>query len=342
MRAFAFPLAALLATSACAGDEPAEIQVRWRHTRDRPVAPPALGPEDRVIVFERENPAQFQIIDSTGFELEGPYDTFPTLHAPAVVGTNIYIVTSIGRIVHTDLAGQDLAAPDVMLGATAPIVAAADGTLRVAATSGRLIAFDDAGTILFDVNVGGATDTAPAVSEDGVTYVATDTGSLVGYDIAGDKVFDETLVGQGSGPSARGQTVAVGDADGVKAFSANGEVIFDHPRAARVTGTRILANGDILAWGEDGAVELLDASGAVKSSYVAGPPIYVPVIEIDEDFAVIDDDGIAHRVGRDGVGRATFDLGGKAGRHLVVGETIAYVMVAVGNEVLAVDFFFGG
>lgn len=342
MRVHVLLAAGALSLSACAGDEPAEILLRWRYAMERPIAPPALGPEDRIVVVERENPAKFVTIDSTSALREGPYDTFPTLHAPAVVGTNIYLVTSIGRVVHTDLAGQDLAAPDVMLGATAPIVAAPDGTLRVAATSGRLIGFDEAGTILFDVNVGGATDTAPAVDDDGTTYVATDTGQLVGYDVAGTKVFDEALVGQGSGPSARGQTIAVGDADGVKAFSANGTMIFEHARAARVTGTRILASSDILAWGEDGAVELLDASGSVKASYVAGPPIYVPVIEIEDDFAVVDDDGIAHLVGRDGVGRASVDLGGKAGRQMVVGEFVKYVMVAVGNELIAVDFLTKG
>ncbi len=343
MRFGVLALACPLLLAACSGgDEPAEIFLRWRHAMERPIAPPALGPEDRIIVVERENPAQFVTLDATSLVLEGPYDTFPTPHAPAVVGTNIYLVTSIGRIVHTDLAGQDLAAPDVMLGATAPIVAAPDGTLRVVANSGRMIAFDEAGTILFDVNVGGATDTAPAVDEDGVTYVATDTGRLVGYDAAGTKVFDESVVGQGSGPSARGQTIAVGDADGVKAFSANGALVFEHTRAARVTGTRILANSDILAWGEDGAFELLDASGAVKSSYIAGPPIYVPVIEVEDDFAVVDDNGIAHLVGRDGVGRATVDLGGKAGRQMVLPTSPPYVMIAVGNELIAVDFLTKG
>lgn len=342
MRTLYLGLLATIALTACGADEPPEILARWRHTSTMDLAPPAAGPERRVIVAQRTNPAELVTLqEETGGVLEGPHAVFPTTHAPAVVGTNIYLVTTVGRIVHTDLAGQVLPAPDVMLGATSPIVAAADGTLRVVANAGRLVGFDDAGSILLDVNVGGASATAPAVDEDGNTYVATDTGSLVGYDAGGAQIFDAPLVGQGSGPSARGQVVAVGDADGVKAFSANGAEIFAHPRAARVTGTRILANGEILAWGEDGAVELLDGSGALIMSYAAGPPIYTEVVAIDdaaERFVVIDDSGVAHLVGRDGAAVTTFALGARALLQVARAASSPFVFVTVGREVIALDF----
>ena len=339
MRSLPIGLLAVAGLAACGDEEPAQIFERWRYTADRELAPPAAGPERRVVVAERTNPAQLVTLqEETGGALEGPYDTFPTLHAPAVVGTNIYLVTSIGSVVHTDLAGQTLAAPDVMLGATAPIVAAPDGTLRVVANSGRLIGFDADGDVFLDANVGGASATPPAVDEDGLTYVATDTGRLSGFDTSGTEIFDATLSGQGSGPSARGQVIAVGDADGVRAFSANGQELFAHARAARVTGTRILASGEILAWGEDGALELLAADGAVIMSYQAGPPIYTEVVPVDDAFALFDDAGVAHLVGRDGVARATIDLGGRTAPQVSVGQSLPFVYVTVGNEVVAVDF----
>jgi hypothetical protein len=67
-------------------------------------------------------------------------------------------------------------------------------------------------------------------------------------------------------------------------------------------GTRILADGDVLAWGEDGLLERLAPDGAVRFSLALGPPIYCPVLALPSgELAVVDDDGTAYRVSADGV-----------------------------------------
>lgn len=336
MRSAALALLSTLILAGCGGDEPAQILIRWRHTSERALTPPAIGPERRVIVSQKETPAQLVTLqEENGGALEGPYDLFPSMHAPLAVGTDIYLVSSIGRIVHTDLAGQTLPAPSDMLGLTSPLAVASNGTLRVASTAGRLISFDAQGQIGLDVTFTGATDTAPAVAEDGTTYVATDIGSLVGFSTAGSMVMNVTVDAPASGPSTAGGVVAVGHGTGVAAYQADGTLIFDRDRAARVTGTRVLDNGEILAWGEDGALELLDANGGVIMSYVAGPPIYTPAVVVDDAFAIVDDMGTAHLVDRDGTARTTLSVGGKPERQIASG---AWVYVTVGNEVLALDF----
>ena len=325
-----------LALTACGGEDPALIVVRWTAPGEGNLAPPGNGPDRRVLLAEKDS-GTFRALEAvTGQALEGPFPLFPTLHAPVAIGADLYLVSSIGRIVRANLAGETLPSPSFALGRTGPPVVGPDGALRVVATSGRLVivAGDE---VRADLTVEGAAESAPAVAGDGVTYVATDTGALVGVSAAGAQVFNAAVAAPASGPSVGGDRVAVGSLDGVVVFERSGAMAFRAPRAARVVGTT-WDGAELLAWGEDGKLERYGADGNVISSFTAGPPIYGPVVVLPTGkVAVFDATGKAHRVTKEGIGEATFELGQEASRQAAL-TALGLVVVSVGSEAKALDF----
>lgn len=325
-----------LALTACGGEDPALILIRWTTPGEGALAPPGNGPDRRVLLAEKDS-GTFRTLEAvTGQVLEGPFPLFPTLHAPVAIGADLYLVSSIGRIVRANLAGETLPSPSFALGRTGPPVVGAEGALRVVATSGRLVVV--AGEELrADVTVDGAAESAPAVASDGVTYVATDTGALVGVSPTGAQVFTAAVSAPASGPSVGGDRVAVGALDGVVVFERSGAMAFRAPRAARVVGTT-WDGAELLAWGEDGKLERYAADGSVISSFTAGPPIYGPVVVLPTGkLAVFDSTGKAHRVNKEGVGEASLELGQEASRQGTLTPG-GLVVVSVGGEAKALDF----
>lgn len=331
------PTSALLFTlafSACGGEEATRILVRWTTTESTALAPPGEGPDRRILLAERDG-GQLRTLDAvTGKALEGPYPLFPSLHAPVAVGSEVVLVSSIGRIVRANLAGESLASPNLALGRTGPPVVAPTGEVWVAATSGRVVSVRGE-VLVADATLTGAAETAPAVASDGTAYVATDTGSLVGLSGAGAQVFSAEVPAPASGPSVSASRVAVGALDGVVVYERSGATAFKVPRAARVTGT-LFVGDELLAYGEDGKLERYDHAGALISSYSAGPPIYGPVRAMPSGkIALVDSTGKLHRVDREGAAEI-LDLGGEVGRQAAVTE-LGWLVLSVGNEVRAID-----
>ena len=295
----------LLATlTACGGtDAPPSIGLRFAYEAPAPVAGPAVGADDRCVVARAEAPGAFETREARdGRPLEGPFDALPTDHAPAIAGANVYLVARIsGRLQGLDLAGQEVAVPSLALGNTGPLVAGPDGRLRVVANAGTLHIVPLDGGAPIEADVGGVGQGAPAVDAAGVTYVATDLGRLVGVDAAGAVVFDQTVNAPASGPSVGADRVAVGTLDGVAVFGTDGAALYTAPRAARVIGTRVLADGDVIAWGEDGALERYDPSGAVRFRLDLGPPIHAEAQALTNGhFGIVDDEGTAYLVSPEG------------------------------------------
>jgi hypothetical protein len=337
-----FLVLSLLSASSlgCGEDEPPLLAaVRWRQRTSGPAAPPGKGPDARVLIASGGSAGELRTVEeANGRTIEGPFPTFPTERAPVAVGPELFLVTTIGRVVHLDLAGQEKLAPPGQLGRPSPIAVAADGSLRVASTSGRLLSFGADGTARFDAQVEGAVETAPAIAPDGTTYVATDTGLLVGFSPTGAEVFRASVPAPGSGPSTDGARVAVGALDAVVVFSAAGAEVLRHPRGARVVGTRFLSDGALVAWGEDGRVERIGIDGSVSSRFDAGQPIYTPVVSLPGDrMAVFDRAGVAHLVDAAGATVTTVNLGGEPKREVIVGDN-GWVYVTAADEVLAIDF----
>lgn len=156
-------------------------------------------------------------------------------------------------------------------------------------------------------------------------------------------MLDKSLAAPASGPSADASSghVAVGELDGLRVFDAAGTELFRHPRAARVVGTRFLESGELIAWGEDGIFELLDANGNTISSFNAGPPIYAGVVPIEKNgrFAVLSSDGVAYSIDRGGKVVAQFAMGGTPHPEVAQGE-LGYVFVTIGKLVRALDYAF--
>jgi hypothetical protein len=330
-----------LTLEACGGgDSTRTIFQRWKRDTTEDAAPPGVGSDGRVVIATRSGQGEIATYnEENGVRIEGPFmPVFPTEHAPVVTANTIVIVSSIGKLVGLDFAGQTrFSKPDAPLGLTGPLALAGDGTMRIATTSGRVLGFAADGSTLFDTPIGGAAVSAPAIASDGTTYVATDTGRLVGVDTAGAVTLDVTVNAPASGPSVDGTRVAVGEIDGVRVFNGTTEA-FKHPRAARVVGTRFVG-GELIAWGEDGIVERLDASGAVMMTYNAGPPIYAPVFALDNDeLAIFDSAGSAHLVNGDGAVINKLELGGTPLTEIARGRRL--LIASVGRSVRAFDFAF--
>jgi hypothetical protein len=338
------PILLGLLSFACGDDAAPPIISRWTYETSSPSAPPGLGPERRVVIARSEGMGEVATVDEgNGIKVDEPFATFPTEHAPVASGATIVLVSTIGKVVGYNLAGETIfnAPAGSMLFETSPLLVAADGSLRIANTAGRVLglaALD--GSILFDATVNGAVTTRPAVGADGTTYVATDTGHLVGITVSGQVAFDFPVAAPASGPSVdpKSGNIAVGEIDAVRVVDRQGNEVFKRGRAARVTGTRWTANGELLAWGEDGVVDRLSASGGVISTFAAGPPIYADVIPLDNgDVAVFDSTGVARRVTSGGAEAARIELGGTPLPEVTRG-TNGFVIVAVGNSIVALDF----
>lgn len=339
MRRLLLSLALAPSALACGGEEPLRIAARWTHQATGPLAPAGRGPDGRVLVATRGSGGLLRTLEeANGLMIEGPYETFPTDHGPVAVGADLFLVSSVGRLVQLDLAGETRGTSALQLGRTSRLVAAPDGTLRLASTTGRLVAFGPGVEPSFDASFEGAADERLAVSGDGVTFVATDLGRVLGFDAGGQEVFRAQVSAPAAGPSAAGERVAVGEADGVRVFARSGAEVFRRPRAARVVGTRFLEGGDLLAWGEDGRLERLGPAGEVRFTFEAGPPIYADVAPLAGDrFVVFDQGGTAHRLDAEGRVQATYALGGEPLRQISVGAT-GWLYVTVGDRLLAMDF----
>jgi len=345
-------LAALLAT-ACEGEPEPKILIRWTHELASKAAPAGIGPERRVIVAVSEmvpdGGGHLAVIDEQiGTPLEGPFDNAQlTDHRPVLHENKIFVITKIGKLHAVDLGGTPVftAPTGPPLGQTTPLAVAPDGSLRFATVAGDVYGFSTDGTQLFKTAVGGAVTSALAVDEAGVAYAATDTGRLIGVDGTGGIAFDVQIGGQVHGPSVRGDLITVGDLDGVLGFGKDGVPRFDKPRAARIAGTAILPSQEILAWGDDGIVQLLDANGDQIMRYrsrpdgEANPPRIAtePKALAGDRFAVIDESGRAHLIDRDGRALVTVELGADPSPEITV-ASVGYVLVAVGNTIKAVDF----
>lgn len=331
-------------SAACGDDAPSQVVTRWVFESASPLAPPAIGPERRVAIAKSSGTGELATVnEENGLKVEEPFPIFATEHAPVAVGASFAIVSTIGKVVAYNLAGEPrFTQPEgAPLLETSPLVRAPDGSLRIATTAGRVLGFDGTdGVLLFDAAISGAVTTPPAVASDGTTYVATDTGKLFGVRADGtvDPEVDVTAPASGPSVSASGGELAVGEGDAVRVVDREGAEIFKHTRAARVVGTRWTAQGELLAWGEDGIVELLDKTGATVWAFNAGHPVYAEVVPLDQGgYAVFDSTGVVHRVTKDGASDATITLAGAPLPQIAKGE-LGWLYVAVGNTVVAIDF----
>jgi outer membrane protein assembly factor BamB len=340
--------------AACGGDGAVVGRViqQWSFSAPAATAPPGVGPERRVIVVLKDaapgaGGKLVTLEQANGMVLESPPDGAPlSEHAPLFASGKIFVMSKIGKLSALDLAGTThFTVPDGdPLGPTGPLVAGPDGIVRVGTTSGFVLGFDpNDGSEKFRVEAGGAVSTAIGVAADGTAYAATDIGRVIGVSAAGLVVFDETVEAPASGPSvAPNGDVVVGEGTGVRIFSSDGNEKAKHPRAARVVGTRVLESGEILAWGEDGKLELLSAEGEARWSYSTAasspPPIYARPRPVEEGaFGLIDSKGVAHLVDANGKALATLALDGEPSREVADSELNA-LFVSIGSTVRGVGF----
>jgi outer membrane protein assembly factor BamB len=334
-----------ISVAGCTGDDPITIIERWNQAFAAEPAPPGIGPEKRVLVALQGSTGELTTHEEgTGLKIEGPHPTFPTSHAPVASNFTMFLVSTVGRIVGLEIGSgtQKSLSPATPLGVTSPLVVAPDGSLRIGSTSGRLFAMQPDGTTIYDVPFEGPIDSAPAVASDGTTYAAIFTpGKLIGVSTSGDTVFEQPVGESAGGVSVSDARVAVGHNSGMKLFERAGAEIFSHPRQARVTGTRILADGRVLVWGEDGIIQLLDDGGGVVWTYNAGPPILTDVNVMDGRLALFDSGGTVHLLDLgSGEMLRMHSLGGAPGPRIVEGE-LGFVYVSVGTKIVALDFFVG-
>ena len=347
----ALPSALLLvALGACASDPQATAGVVGAWTYDTPTdaAPPGVGPEGRTVVLVRDaatSGGQLITLDqSAGSTIEGPFDGAPLSdHAPLMVDATIFVLNKIGGLVGLDLAGEvrwTLASPTPS--ATSALVAAPDGRVCWGTAAGELVCAAADGTLRFRASLGDPIVSAPAVGADGRVYGATDTGRVVGVDATGAVVFEVRVDAPASGPSVGpGGEVAVGEAAGLRVFTAGGAEKWRHTRAARVVGTSWTADR-VVAWGEDGVVERLGATGTVELSFKTSSegnpaPVYVAPVALGSGaLGVLDAAGTAHVVGSDGASLATLALGGAPLREATAAGSRMYV--AIGRRVHALLF----
>ena len=328
--------------AACSEDSRAGIATPWTFRHTAALAPPGTGPEGRVLVAAHDAPGRFWTLDTgSGNVIEGPFDTFPVLPAPVAIDGIVYLVTVGGRVIRLNLAGEEIGSPGPDFGRTTPLVSAPDTSIRFGTTEGRAVSIDAEATPVFDIALGAPVTSAPAVADDGTAYFATDTGRFVGLDPSGAVSFETTVGGPATGPSVFEDRVAVGGSRSVRTFDrATGLIVFARPRAARVVGTRFLSDGTLLAWGDDGQVELLDPGGAPIFTYTAGPPVHAPPVRAgDGRFGVVDSQGRAHLIGPSGARLSTLDLSGPPRTQVVeVSEDLA--LFTIENQIQAIDFNF--
>lgn len=323
----------------CGGDEPEpSLRLAWTYQAAQVVAAPAAGPEDRIVIMlsEKTDTGMGQLLTldaATGLVLEGPYEVATlTDHAPFVRGTDIYAVGKIGKIERHNLLGESLASfPATHLGVTSPIAFGDDGLLRIASTNGQLYGFDPSdGREVFKTTIDEGVDSPLAVHSDGTTYLASPLGRVESVKADGRKGFAISTGALASGASVDDSGVVVGHAAGIDKFDHDGKKLFGHLRAAKVIGTRIRSNGDILAWGQDGVLESLSSTGETNFRFRTAPEsdndpptISVGPAEINSDHIVVADDlGKAHLLDKRGQPLASMDLPGipRAKSNLIVSE----------------------
>ena len=325
IRAVAQPIQAIAALAllgvGCGKSEAVERVVElWHYDFPTAAAPPGIGPEHRTLGGVKEatgSTGRFVTLDQlTGLPVEGPYMDIPlTDHAPVMVGSTIILITKIGTIVGLDLAGQTrfMKPPIGGPGQTGPLLAVG-AEVRFGTADGLVVALDGAtGDERWHAAVSDPVLTRVAAGPDGRTYATTDLGRVVGFDGSGQLVFDQTVPAPAGAPAVTGAgDIAVGSADGVVLFTANGTQKWKHPRAARVVATKALGN-DVLASGEDGIFDRQSDGGAVKLSFRSRPmtdpnppPFYAEPVTLGSDaFGLLDASGMAHLVDAAGQERAS-------------------------------------
>ncbi|MBI2378543.1 MAG: PQQ-like beta-propeller repeat protein [Deltaproteobacteria bacterium] len=341
---------AVILVVACGSDPTIGVASRWVRETPAKASPVALGPERRVVVLLAEpGPAGGELVnleEQNGLPVEGPTTGAPlSLVAPAVAGTSIFAVSSIGKLVRLDFLAQiAFAVPEAPFGRSTPPLVAVDGSVRIGTTAGRIFGFAANGDPALDLPVGGAV-TSIAVDST-TTYATTDLGRVVAFDESGAIVFDVNVDPPASGLSVSADgTVYVGDASSVRAIDPDGEELWKRPRGARVVGTRVTKDDTILAWGEDGIVERLSADGDVVTSGrsrpagEANPPaFYAAPVDVDGSrLGAIDATGRAILFEADGSVVGSVELGGEPNGDPVTGE-LGFTFVAVGASVHAIDF----
>lgn len=303
VRAPALLLVMIGLTPACGGGSEVSIARRWTKTDTVALSGPATGTDARIVTARLAAPGQIETLEAlTGRNIEGPFDALPAPHAPVMIGAELFLIGQVsGRGLRLNLAGEALPFLSSTLGGTGPMVAAPDGGLRVTANRGALVMIAPDYETVVEAPLPGVSDSPPAVDENGITFVATDVGRVLGFDRAGSSVFDVTVPAPASGVAVSADRVVTGALDGVHVFDRASQPVFEHPRGARVVGTRFVADGDIIAWGEDGRLDRLSPSGALRFSLSLGPPIHTEVLEMPSGhFVVVDNEGTAYLVSAEG------------------------------------------
>jgi len=352
MLSFLFLSSAFLC--ACDGDIEPSLRIAWTYDAPNTVAEPAAGPEDRVIIMLSEKSAsglgQLLTLDAlTGLVLEGPFEIATlTDHPPRVRGTDIYAVGKIGKIEKHNLSGQSLGSfPATHLGVTSPIAFGDDGILRIASTTGQLYGFNPSdGSQTFKTLIDEGVDSPLAIHSDGTTYLASPLGRVEAVGADGSKGFAVSTGSLASGTSVDSTGIVVGHSVGIDKFDREGKKLFSHHRAANVLGTRIRANGDILAWGQDGVLELLSSDGDKLMRFRTGPEsennpptISVGPAEVNaEHLVVADDNGTAYLLRTDGTQLASLKLPSapRAKSNLIVTEK-GTIVLSTGNSVIGLQ-----
>ena len=235
-----------------------------------------------------------------GDVVEGPFDV-PTLteQAPVFLGPNILAVSKVGKIDKYNLAGQSLGSfPMTPIGNTGPIGLDGSRSIRVASSAGTFYGFDpETGEQQFQVPVDEAIDSPMAIDNEGTTFLASPLGRLEGIDRSGQKTLTVATGALASGATLANETIAVGHASGVDVFSRDGTIVFTQPRSSAVIGTAALSNGNIVAWGQDGLVEVLSSDGTVVTKFrtrpeteLNPPTLSVAPAALDNDHLLIVDD----------------------------------------------------
>lgn len=336
--------------AACGGDAVVpKVEPRWRYDAEADTTAPGLGPEERVLVALRSSRAGglggFLSLNERGPQaVEGPFFDLPlaAAGAPVIVGTRVSFATPVGRLVQIDLAGQILENLSLGTSPSTPTALALHDTRLAAATStGELVVVDGTtGALVYRAELQSVPTTAPVPGPSGEFYVATEDGRLLGFGPAGESVFTATLSGRASGPCVRSDgALTAGDETGVRTFDAAGALLFQRPRPARVIGAVALPDAHVLAYGEDGAVERLDAAGELvwrfQTAATNPPPVYLPPLALEADYTlVIDDAGGVHLVSPSGEGVSTVSLGERPTGPAVRGST-GLVFISVGASLRA-------
>ena len=340
MRKVASLLFLSLICAACGENPRARIATPWTFRHTTALAPPGIGPDERVLVAARNAPGRFWTLDpGSGSILEGPFDTFAVQPAPVTIDRVVYLVTIGGRIVRLSLTGQSIDSGGTEFGHTTPLVPAPDASIRFGTAEGRALSIGADTTPIFDIDLGAPVTSAPAVARDGTAYFATDTGRLAGLNPSGAIVLDVSIGAPAAGPSIFEDRVAVGGARTVRAYHRiTGLVVFSRPRDARVVGTRFLGDGTLLTWGEDGRIELLNTGGEPIFTYEAGPPVHAPPIRAgDGRFGIVDSQGRAHLIGPNGARLSTLVIEGPPLPEATeVSEGLG--LFTIGDHIQALDF----